>query len=111
MAQAISAQIRCVPYLSSRTTGRHQGAVSFSRLYFQLSFTLLPQRMGAGATVAAGSLIELKCSEGVSVWIAAVGETSGAVNPGGAPESPIGSTPFLPQDLNKPPANPQEGCY
>ena len=66
--------------------------------------------MGAGATVAAGPPIELKCSEGIAVCFAAVGETSAAVNPGGPPQAAVGSTPFLPEDLSKPPANPQDGC-
>ena len=65
--------------------------------------------MGAAATVAAGPPTELKCSETIAVSIAVVGETSAAVNPGGAPQAPVGSTPFLPHDLIKPPANPQEG--
>ena len=30
---------------------------------------------------------------------------------GGPPAAPVGSTPYLAEDLEKPPANPQEGCY
>ena len=63
--------------------------------------------MGAGATVAAGPLIEVKCAEGIAVCWAAEGETSAAVSPGGAPAAAVGSTTFLPHDLSKPPANPQ----
>ena len=67
--------------------------------------------MGAGATVASGNLTELKCAETVVVWIASRGETSAAVSPAGLSEASVGSTPFLPDDLNKQLANPQAGCY
>ena len=67
--------------------------------------------MGAGATVAAEPPTEIKCSEGVSVWTACPGETCAPVNPGGAPQASVGSTPFLEEDLAKAPANPQGGCY
>ena len=67
--------------------------------------------MGAGATVAAGLVTELKCAETVSVIWAVEGETCAASSPGGPPAAAVGSTPFLPQDLGRPPANPQEGCH
>ena len=67
--------------------------------------------MGAGATVAAGPVIELKCAENIAVWTASKGETCSPVNPGGAPQAPVGATPFLAEDLAKPPANPQAGCF
>ena len=67
--------------------------------------------MGAGATVAAGPPSELNCAEGISVCWAAKGETSAAVSPGGPPAAAVGSTPFRQEDLQKEPANPQEGSY
>ena len=67
--------------------------------------------MGAAATVAAGPPSEVTCAEGISVIWAVVGETSAPVSPGGAPVAAVGSTPYLPEDLNTAPANPKEGCY
>ena len=67
--------------------------------------------MGAGATVAAGPPSEIKFAETVSVTWAVKGETCASVSPGGAPAAPVGSTPYLPEDLEKPPANPQAGSF
>ena len=67
--------------------------------------------MGAAATVAAGPPSELRCAEGVAVVIASTGESCAAVSPGGPPAAPVGSVPILQEDLEKPSANPQAGCF
>ena len=67
--------------------------------------------MGAAATVASGPPTEVRCAEQVAVLFAARIETSAAISPVGVPEAAVGSTPFLPDDLNKQPASPQAGCF
>ena len=105
MRALVSAQV-CARVALSHGGGQDRGLPT--ALDTKFGFTIL-RCMGAAATVAAGPLTELKCSEAIAVLFAAEGETSAAVNPGGPPQAPVGSTPFLPHDLGKPPANPQEG--
>ena len=49
----------------------------------------------------------------IAIWLATAKKsgssgTSGSASKGAAA---AGSTPFIPEDLERPPANPQEGCY
>ena len=59
--------------------------------------------MGAGATVVAGPPTELRCAEGLSVWMQA------RVRP--ARLSALLGWLFLPEELNEQPANPQAGFF
>ncbi len=58
---------------------------------------------------AAGPPSECWCGPLVALTYASEGETCAVVNPGGSAQSPVGSTPLTPEEVQRTIANPQEG--